>query len=376
VEPRRGNRRPLFDILNRGRGPVLRNLNNAPDVPPNEALDPGNGFLMRQGYTVAWCGWQHDVPDVPGLMRLRAPEAVTPEGPVSGKLVVIFQPDAPTGVQYLADRIHRAYPTHYLDDPEAVLTEQDHEDAPERMIPHDQWSFARLENGRVVPDASHVYMASGFLPGKVYQVIYTTMGAPVDGLGLLATRDMGSFLRYGPAGEGNPCAGDLEYAYSFGVSQSGRFLRHFLYLGLNQDAQARTVFDGLIPHVAGGKRGEFNHRFAQPSSQASRSPNSQFPVSDVAQTDPETGRTGGLLSRLAAGGKLPRVMHTYTSSEYWRGHGALVHISAFACPTRQCLWRPSLAGISVIRTSAGPARSCPPAGRLAAPWSVRRFPSR
>jgi len=112
VEPRRGNRRLLFDILNRGRGPVLRNLNNAPDVPPNEPLDPGNGFLMRQGYTVAWCGWQHDVPDVPGLMRLRAPEAVTPEGPVSGKLVVLFQPDAPTGVQYLADRIHRAYPTH------------------------------------------------------------------------------------------------------------------------------------------------------------------------------------------------------------------------------------------------------------------------
>src|SRR6266498_625340 len=194
------------------------------------------------------------------------------------------------------------------------------------MIPRDQWSFARLENGRVVPDASHVYMASGFLPGKVYQVIYTTTGAPVDGLGLLATRDMGSFLRYGPAGQSNPCAGDLEYAYSFGVSQSGRFLRHFLYLGLNQDEQDRTVFDGLIPHVAGGKHGEFNHRFAQPSSQASRSPNSQFPFSDVAQTDPETGRTGGLLSRLAAGGKLPRVMHTYTSSEYWGGHGALVHI--------------------------------------------------
>ncbi len=128
------------------------------------------------------------------------------------------------------------------------------------------------------------------------------------------------------AQEGNPCAGDLQYAYSFGVSQSGRFLRHFLYLGLNQDEQDRTVFDGLIPHVAGGKHGEFNHRFAQPSSQASRSPNNQFPYSDVEQTDPETGRTGGLLSRLAAKGKVPKVMHTYTSSEYWGGHGALVHI--------------------------------------------------
>ena len=110
------------------------------------------------------------------------------------------------------------------------------------------------------------------------------------------------------------------------MSQSGRFLRHFLYLGLNQDEQNRTVFDGLIPHVAGGKHGEFNHRFAQPSSQASRSPNNMFPYSDVAQTDPQTGHSDGLLSRLLAQGKVPKVMHTYTSSEYWGGHGALVHI--------------------------------------------------
>jgi Alpha/beta hydrolase domain len=326
VEPQRGNHRLLFDILNRGRGPALRNLNSAADVLPNEPPDAGNGFLMREGYTVAWCGWQHDVPDAPGLMRIRAPEAVAPEGPVSGKIVVTFVPDAPSTVQYLADRIHRAYPTHDLEDPHAILTEQDHEDAPERVISRDRWSFARFENGRVVPDASYVYLASAFLPGKVYQVIYTTTGAPIAGCGLLATRDLASFLKYGTAAEGNPCARDIEYAYSFGVSQSGRFLRHFLYLGLNQDEQDRMVFDGLIPHVAGGKHGEFNHRFAQPSSQASRCPNNMFPYSDVAQTDPETGRTEGLLSRLAARGNLPKVMHTYTSSEYWGGHGALVHV--------------------------------------------------
>ena len=326
VEPQRGNHRLLFDILNRGRGPGLRNLNSAQDVAPTEPLDPGNGFLMRQGYTVAWCGWQHDVPDAPGLMRLRAPEALTPEGPISGKITVTFQPTTSACVQFLADRLHRPYPTNNLEDRHAMLTEQDHEDAPERVIPREQWSFARLENGCVVPDAAHVYMASGFVPGKVYQVIYTTTGAPIVGCGLLATRDMGSFLKYGSAREGNPCAGDLQYAYSFGVSQSGRFLRHFLYLGLNQDEHDRTVFDGLIPHVAGGKHGEFNHRFAQPSSQASRSPNNLFPYSDVEQTDPETSRTGGLLSRLAAKDKMPKVMHTYTSSEYWGGHGALVHI--------------------------------------------------
>jgi hypothetical protein len=326
VEPRRGNHRLLFDILNRGRGPALRNLNSAPDVLPDQPLHPGNGFLMRQGYAVAWCGWQHDAPDAPGLLRLRPPEAVMSDGPISGKIVVTFQPNKPSAVQFLADMQHRPYPARDLGDPDAVLTEQDHEDAPERIIPRGQWCFARLEQGRVVPDAAHVYMASGFVPGKVYQVIYTTTGAPVVGCGLLATRDFGAFLRHGAAAEGNPCAGDIEHAYSFGVSQSGRFLRHFLYLGLNQDEQDRAVFDGLIPHVAGGKHGEFNHRFAQPSSQASRSPNNLFPYSDVEQTDPETGQTDGLLARLAARGKVPKVMHTYTSSEYWGGHGALVHI--------------------------------------------------
>lgn len=326
VEPARGNQRVLFDIVNRGKPLALRNLNSAPDVAPHAPMDPGNGFLMRHGYTVAWCGWQHDVPDTPGLLRLRAPEAVSAEGPITGKLVVTFQPNAPAQVQYLADRIHRAYPTHQLDDATAMLTEQEHEDAPERVIPRAQWSFARLEDDRLVPDASHVYMASGFQPGKVYQVIYTTAGAPIAGLGLLATRDFGALLRHGTAQQGNPCAGTVSAAYAFGVSQSGRFLRHFLYLGMNQDEHDRTVFDGLIPHVAGGKHGEFNHRFAQPSSQASRSPNNLFPYSDAAQTDPVTGRTDGLLSRLTALGKVPRVMHTYTSSEYWGGHGALVHI--------------------------------------------------
>ena len=109
------------------------------------------------------------------------------------------------------------------------------------------------------------------------------------------------------------------------MSQSGRFLRSFLYHGLNYDEAGRAVFDGFIPHVAGGKRGEFNQRFAQPSSQATRSVNSLFPFADLDQTDPETGLTDGLLSRLAAQGELPKVMYTYTSSEYWAGHGALVH---------------------------------------------------
>jgi hypothetical protein len=321
VAPQHGNQRLLLDIVNRGNPTALTNFNSAVG-----RLEPGNGFLMRQGYTVLWVGWQDDVPAVAGLIRITVPEAVDAGGqPISGKIAVTFQPDAHVQVQLLSDRLHRPHPAKDLNDREAMLTVQDHEDAPLHTIPRQQWSFARLEGDRVVPDATSIYLASGFLPGKVYQVVYTTAGAPVIGLGLLATRDTASFLRYGAASEGNPCAGHIQYAYSFGRSQSGRFLRHFLLLGLNQDERDRTVFDGLIPLVAGGGRGEFNQRFGQPSNSNTYSVKNLFPFHDTMQTDPETGRTDGLLARLAARGKVPKVFFINTSAEYWNGHAALTH---------------------------------------------------
>ena len=319
ADPSRGNGRLLLDVLNRGKALALRNINSAPDIAPDAPLDPGNGFLMREGYTVVWCGWQHDVPDTPGLLRINVPEAMENGEPVSGKIVVTFQPNAVVESQYLSDRIHRAYPTNHPESWDAVMTVQDDEDAPEEVVPRGRWWFARNEGGRIIPDRTYVHLDGGFQPGKVYQVIYETTGAPLAGLGLAATRDIASHLRF----EGD---GGLERAYAFGVSQSGRFLRSFLYHGLNYDEAGRAVFDGFIPHVAGGKRGEFNQRFAQPSSQATRSVNSLFPFADADQTDPETGLTDGLLSRLSTQGELPKVMYTYTSSEYWAGHGALVHV--------------------------------------------------
>src|SRR2546426_874447 len=52
-----GNHRLLLDIVNRGNPTVLTNFNSAVS-----RMEPGNGFLMHQGYTVIWCGWQDDVP--------------------------------------------------------------------------------------------------------------------------------------------------------------------------------------------------------------------------------------------------------------------------------------------------------------------------
>jgi hypothetical protein len=138
-------------------------------------------------------------------------------------------------------------------------------------------------------------------------------------------RDFSAFLRFAAEADGNPCAGRLDRAYSYGVSQSGRFLRLFLSLGLNLDEDGRQVFDGLIPQVAGGRRGQFNQRFAQPSDQSMPSFGHLMPFADDPQTDPVTGESAGLLDRQRQLGGVPRILTINTSAEYWRGDASLVH---------------------------------------------------
>jgi hypothetical protein len=138
-------------------------------------------------------------------------------------------------------------------------------------------------------------------------------------------RDFSSFLRFAAEADGNPCAGRLDRAYSYGVSQSGRFLRLFLSLGLNLDEAGRQVFDGLIPQVAGGRRGQFNQRYAQPSDQSMPSFGHLMPFADEPQTDPQTGERAGLLDRQRQRGGVPKVFTINTSAEYWRGDASLIH---------------------------------------------------
>src|SRR5690606_2462978 len=83
-----------------------------------------------------------------------------------------------------------------------------------------------------------------------------------------------------------------------------------------------------LPHVAGGRRGEFNHRFAQPSAQSTPGFGHLPPFTDAPTPDPFTGAREGLLDRQRAAGAVPKVVYTNTSAEYWRGDGALGHLDA------------------------------------------------
>jgi hypothetical protein len=54
------------------------------------------------------------------------------------------------------------------------------------------------------------------------------------------------------------------------VSQSGRLLRHFIELRMNDDGHGRRVFDGVLSHVAGAGKVFANHRFGMPGRTATQ----------------------------------------------------------------------------------------------------------
>ena len=181
---------------------------------------------------------------------------------------------------------------------------------------------------------TRVYLPAGFQPGKIYEVVYKSQDPPVVGVGPAAVRDVISHLKYGSSTSADALsipAGSIQRAIAFGVSQSGRFLRTYLYYGFNEDERNRKVFDGVMAHVAGGGRGSFNLRFAQPSRDGHPFlnkfyPTDIFPFTDNVQTDPQTGDKDGLLLRVKPE-TMPKIFYTNSSYEYWGRAASLIHTS-------------------------------------------------
>jgi len=328
VDPSKGSNRLLIELPNRGRRRVVDTFNmSGKDAAASP--DPGDGFLFERGYSVASIGWQWDVYRDDILMGLEAPYVDLSQFDDPGQNVVEIRPNLASKTWFLADRIHRPLKVADLDDPNAVLYVRDYEDGDTTVIPRETWRFAQEMSDGVLPSDEHIYLESGFVPGKYYHVVFETKDAPVAGCGLLALRDATSFLKF----EAEPLlsgVGDLDFAIGYGVSQTGRMLRHFMHLGLNVDEQNRVVFDGLMPHVAGGRMGAFNHRFAQPSNQSYPSFGHLPPFTDIDSPDPISNRSDGLLSNLKKLGAVPKVMYTNSSAEYWRGDCSLIHTDATA----------------------------------------------
>ena len=269
-DPTKGNGVLLFEIANRGRATTLLNLFNRGTATsdPANTVDLGNGsltglgdgLLMREGYTLVCIGWEFDV-SVP-LYRVDAPPAVLPPAirvdPLSVDLIV----NSPTDVAALIDDPVRPpviYPPSEIDGSADRMTVRDHFWDDEVVVPRQRWRFVSAPN-----DSPRVKLDGGFEPGRYYRLTYQAAAPVVAGVGLAAIRDAAAAFRYRTD---LPVHGRT--AYAFGQSQTGRFLRQFLFDGFNVDERDRRVFDAVWIHIAGAARGSYQRAIchAQPRRQ-------------------------------------------------------------------------------------------------------------
>ena len=264
---------------------------------------------------MAWIGWQADIPSKPGQLALAAPVLRGVTGPARDEFLFDHMRSPATA--------NLSWP---IGDPSSLA-----------VTVRAKWDAPREKPAglaiRATGDQSVeiIRPADGFDAGALYEVTYTARDPAVLGLGFAATRDVVSFLRRS-SDPANPLAAGgrpMQRAIGFGVSQSGRYLRDFLYLGFNEDLAGGMVFDGLMPHVAGGRRMATNVRFGLPGRNP-RHPQDPawqadtFPFTYQTLYDPLSGRRDGLMQRCRLNATCPRIIQTDSEHEWWASRASLL----------------------------------------------------
>ena len=368
----RGNGKIFYDAPNRGSKRIVSFLNDAPaSNDPITLEDAGNGFLMRQGYTIVWCGWQGDLMPQQNWLVMGVPVATNNGKEIVNKVrtEIVVEKKGIKSQPLSGDERVKSYEAASRNKTQALLTVREKSYGQRITVPSSEWEFAscvkdsRTGRETIKPSSEELYLPSGFKPGHIYELIYPAKNPLVLGLGFAVVRDLISFLRYemkDATGKPNPLAtakqaislnrsrfdnpplylppsrgenkrrgikaAGIHYAYGWGRSQSGRFLRDFVYHGFNEDESQRKVFDAIAPHVAGGGRLFLNYEFARPVTSSQQHTNQLepelFPHAYNVLKDAQTGRRDGILKRPKTD---PYVFHTQTSTEYWQKRGCLAH---------------------------------------------------
>jgi len=331
VDPAKRRGMGLFDVPNRGRRLGLAALNrSALDLTSAATLDAakpadwGDGFLMEEGLTVLWVGWQSDAPDFPGSMRLRVPVARQKDGTrIRGLARSDWVVDAPAASLPLAVDGHAPIPAADPTSGQNVLTRRSSREGTREVVPRKSWQFDRARTSIVA--RAGPFRKSDFAPGFIYELVYIAEDPPLVGLGFAAFRDFASYALFDEA-----CPFRVKRSVADGSSQSGRFLRHLLYEGFHVDEAGRSVFDGVIIRIGGAGRGGFNHRFAHPGRVGNPFANFFYPGDEFPFTSRASRfgkKSAGLLDRARATGALPRLFQINTGYEYWGRAASLIHMT-------------------------------------------------
>jgi hypothetical protein len=327
ADMRRHNGRILYDVLNRGNKLAVAFLNDARGGNGlADAADAGHGFLMRKGYVILWSAWQGDVAPGEGRMLASFPIATDDAAPIT----------AMNRDEFIFNHTHNpaaaplSYPAATMDQDRATLTVRQREKDPRVAIPSTQWRYLSAIKVEISRPAE-------MDAGAIYEFIYPARDPIVMGLGFAAIRDVVAFFRHQAAdhdGQPNPLRSGangpgISHVYAFGASQSGRFLRDYLWQGFNEDLNGGKVFDGVVAAIAGSRKTFTNFAFAQPGRFSCQhedhlTPGDQFPFTYNTRLDPLSGRTDGILERCRKSNTCPKVIHVDSSGEFWQGRGSLV----------------------------------------------------
>jgi hypothetical protein len=338
LDMKRGNQTIFYDVVNRGNQALRVNFGAERSNNPTTLAHAGDGFMMRQGYSLVWSGWQGDVLPVSGRLTASFPVAKNLDGSPIKRMITsefVFQkPNFSVPLSFDRESVDiKPYPAVEESMAKARLYRRSATHAEREIIPNDQWSFARCPGGKTAtPSNTDICLPAGFSPNFIYELTYEARDPTVLGLGFGATRDLISFLRYNTT-ENNPLA-DKEartprWAVGFGSSQSGRFLKDLIYQGFNQDETGRIVFDGAIPHISASRRTFTNYEFGMPGRfptglEGHFTPGDQFPFTYETLTDPISKKTDGWLMRCRQQKACPKIMHWDSGTESWQGRNSLV----------------------------------------------------
>ena len=317
VDPAKGNGTLFYEVVNRGRKLGIGLFNDAREGASKleTAGDAGDGYLMEQGYTLVWSGWQADFKPTASELGITVPTLTGVTGPAREE--IIFDNTKNPAVAAIA------WPA--AADPAAALTVRA------------KWTDLRQTPAGMsfrFTDPTHIEITrpAGFDAGALYELTYMARDPKVLGLGFAAVRDLVAFLRR-DAVPSNPLASDgkqrIRRAYAYGSSQSGRFLREFLYLGFNEDMSGRPIFDAMLPHIAGARMTAVNARFGLPgrNSRHAQDPAwtaDRFPFTYGPTTDPFTGSSDSLMARCRTTRTCPKVIQADSEHEWWASRASLL----------------------------------------------------
>ncbi|WP_321335418.1 alpha/beta hydrolase domain-containing protein [Breoghania sp.] len=306
----------FYEVPNRGRNLsfMLLNASHSSAV-PTKPEDAGDGFLLSQGDTIVWNGWQPFLGEK--LLNVTLPV----EKGVTGisREQKIFDKPGETGTLKLT------YPAADLDPAKAKITVRVN-DTDEATTPKDL-SFKYVSENEV-----EITRPASMPAGAIYEFIYPAKDAVPAGLSMAGIRDVVSFLRGNPGHEAkNPLSG-IEHTVGMGISQSGRLMRDIIYQGFNADEQGNKVFDGAMIHIAGSRKTYSNYAFAQQGRYSRQHEDhdyqgDQFPFTYVSMTDPVSGETDGILDTCEASETCPVIMQSDTSTEFWQARAYLLSTS-------------------------------------------------